>query len=527
MKKLKRQIGLFTELGLAVWVFLVLTSSLNGQAAAVEAGAQPPLPVAQQVETAVVPPVPPQPPEPAEGRTIQYRKDGMDWHSGHRDLISFRGLSNVGKNETVDQVVSIFGDAKIEGKVRRDAVVIMGDAKVEGKVGSDLVVILGSAELGPQAEVDRNVWAIGGEIKAAEGAVIRGGKYPFPFPGYEIIGGWVKNGLLYARPLPPSQPWAWYVGGILFLLNVVFGSLFPRQATACVETLDRSPSGALVAGFLGLALFLPFLALLAATVIGILLIPFALAAFVGAGLFGKLVLYRFAGQQLGAQVNVGFIKLPFVALLVGTLMFYLLYTVPLLGLVVWGLASVIGFGSVVLTAGTALRGNPALRKANEGVVQPGYSAPPSTAGISAPDPASSSGVHIDPLAGFAPMTYPFAGFWVRLGALVLDLVLVGVLSAVLQFPPSVLVLLPVYYVGMWTWRGTSIGGIVFGLKLVKTDGGNLNFAVSLIRALSGFFSFLVFGLGFLWIAWDHEKQSWHDKVAGTHVVRIPKGISLV
>jgi uncharacterized RDD family membrane protein YckC len=26
---------------------------------------------------------------------------------------------------------------------------------------------------------------------------------------------------------------------------------------------------------------------------------------------------------------------------------------------------------------------------------------------------------------------------------------------------------------------------------------------------------------------DHERQAWHDKIAGTVVVRVPKGVSLV
>ena len=28
------------------------------------------------------------------------------------------------------------------------------------------------------------------------------------------------------------------------------------------------------------------------------------------------------------------------------------------------------------------------------------------------------------------------------------------------------------------------------------------------------------GLGFFWIAFDEEKQSWHDKIAGTRVIRV-------
>jgi uncharacterized RDD family membrane protein YckC len=35
------------------------------------------------------------------------------------------------------------------------------------------------------------------------------------------------------------------------------------------------------------------------------------------------------------------------------------------------------------------------------------------------------------------------------------------------------------------------------------------------------------GLGFIWIAFDAEKQGWHDKIAGTVVVQLPKGSPLV
>jgi len=48
-----------------------------------------------------------------------------------------------------------------------------------------------------------------------------------------------------------------------------------------------------------------------------------------------------------------------------------------------------------------------------------------------------------------------------------------------------------------------------------------------VRALGCFLSLLVCGLGFIWVAFDQEKQSWHDKIAGTVVVRVPKGVSLI
>ena len=42
----------------------------------------------------------------------------------------------------------------------------------------------------------------------------------------------------------------------------------------------------------------------------------------------------------------------------------------------------------------------------------------------------------------------------------------------------------------------------------------------LVVSYIGYFpSTLLFGLGFLWILWDPRKQSWHDKLARTVVIR--------
>ena len=85
----------------------------------------------------------------------------------------------------------------------------------------------------------------------------------------------------------------------------------------------------------------------------------------------------------------------------------------------------------------------------------------------------------------------------------------------------------VYFAGMWTWRGTTIGGLVMGHKIVRTDGGPVTFSVAIVRSLLSIFSGMVFFLGFLWAAWDHEKQTWHDKIAGTVVVKMPPGFALI
>jgi uncharacterized RDD family membrane protein YckC len=35
-----------------------------------------------------------------------------------------------------------------------------------------------------------------------------------------------------------------------------------------------------------------------------------------------------------------------------------------------------------------------------------------------------------------------------------------------------------------------------------------------------FLSSLFFYLGFFWMLWDSQKQAWHDKIAGTVVVKV-------
>ena len=66
-----------------------------------------------------------------------------------------------------------------------------------------------------------------------------------------------------------------------------------------------------------------------------------------------------------------------------------------------------------------------------------------------------------------------------------------------------------------------------GIKIIRVDGQPINFAVALVRSLSSFFSAVVLFLGFFWAGWDKDKQAWHDKIAGTIVVKLPKGLSLI
>ena len=121
---------------------------------------------------------------------------------------------------------------------------------------------------------------------------------------------------------------------------------------------------------------------------------------------------------------------------------------------------------------------------------------------------------------------PRAVFLERLAAFALDVVLVIMLVNIFDFDHDWegkgLFLALVYHIGFWTWKGTTLGGIICQLRLVRVDGAMLRFADALIRGLTGIFSLAVVGLGFLWILRDPDKQAWHDRVAGTYVVKVPR-----
>ena len=126
-------------------------------------------------------------------------------------------------------------------------------------------------------------------------------------------------------------------------------------------------------------------------------------------------------------------------------------------------------------------------------------------------------------------TLPRPGFWMRLGAAVLDCILISMVVSFfgVRHGEVMSLLLMIYLVGLWTWRGTTIGNIVFGLKIVRTDGQPVTLGVAIVRALASLLSLEVMGFGFFWFAWDREKQACHDKIAGTLVVRMPRGVSLI
>lgn len=68
-------------------------------------------------------------------------------------------------------------------------------------------------------------------------------------------------------------------------------------------------------------------------------------------------------------------------------------------------------------------------------------------------------------------------------------------------------------------RGTTPGKNLLGMRVIKESGESAGFGTMLFREWIGkIISAFVFGIGFLWILLDKERQGWHDKLASTYVV---------
>lgn len=470
-----------------------------------------------------VPPAVDQPPAASEtGPVSAHAEEDSRWkHIG--DVFRFGGDVTIRENEEAGSVVVIFGDANVDGKAH-DLVVVGGNAKVNGIVG-DLVVPMGSAELGPKAHVDREAVIIGGPLEVDPAAtmdrnpvVISWSAIEEKAPAIAGVKNWVMQGLILGRPLPHRPGWWWTAALACALIYLLTAVIFVRPITASVAALESQPVGSFFVGVLGFILFGPLLLLLVATGVGIVIVPFVICGAFVAFLFGKVAVYRFVGQQIGKQMSLSVLQLPLVGLLIGIAVFYLLYMVPVLGFLTWVLIAPLGFGAATLALFRAFR--------SEGVRSdpPGSSVPTSPAASSSPPVIPGE---IQTLSPIDITLLPRAGFWARFAATFLDLLLIGTVSAVIQLPLFFVIVWPAYHIALWTWKGTTVGGIVFGIKIFRREGRPLDFAVALVRSVGSFFSGLALFIGFFWAGWTREKLAWHDMIAGTIVVKMPKGIPLL
>jgi uncharacterized RDD family membrane protein YckC len=344
---------------------------------------------------------------------------------------------------------------------------------------------------------------------------------------------WIHTCLFYVRPLAfeASLWWAWAIAFGFLLFYVVVALMFDRSVVRCVETLETQPGQSTVASLMTVVLVPVLFVLLAVSVLGIVVIPFAGMGLFVASLFGKAVALAALGRRVTRFTGIApFGHIAF-ATFVGGLIAMGLYVIPVVGLIAYKLLGIIGLGVVVYTILLSIRQR-STNRATAAAAVAAAAAPaaagsaepalvPTPAPTAAPTPAPAPATPVD-------STAPRAGFWIRMGALFIDMILIGVIIAILDAGGEFwLIVLAAYGALMWKIKGTTIGGLVCGLKVVRRDGTDINWDTALVRALGCFLSMIVAGLGFLWIVFDEDRQAWHDKIAGTLVVRTTRPESLV
>ena len=121
---------------------------------------------------------------------------------------------------------------------------------------------------------------------------------------------------------------------------------------------------------------------------------------------------------------------------------------------------------------------------------------------------------------------PRADFGQRLLAALIDgamLIVVNIiLGAILKTPGrglGFLVGIGYYAYLEGSQSGQTIGKRAMNIRVIKmADGEPLGIGVALIRYVGRILSSIPCLLGYFWMLWDPEKQTWHDKIAGTVVV---------
>ena len=140
----------------------------------------------------------------------------------------------------------------------------------------------------------------------------------------------------------------------------------------------------------------------------------------------------------------------------------------------------------------------------------------------------------------------YVGFWARTLAMIIDSIWVCVLlaivigaffgqqyltgamvaddpAAVSGMGPALLVqlILPAaLIIAFWIWKSATPGKMLLSAEIVDAKTmGKPSTGQLIVRYIGYYISSFVFLLGFIWIAFDKRKQGWHDKIAGTLVVK--------
>jgi uncharacterized RDD family membrane protein YckC len=130
-----------------------------------------------------------------------------------------------------------------------------------------------------------------------------------------------------------------------------------------------------------------------------------------------------------------------------------------------------------------------------------------------------------PPAGDGP-SGPRANFGQRLGAYLVDVIALGVIyfillviSRPLAYAVGTILSLVYFTYFEGSASGQTVGKRLLGIRVIDfSSGGPIGYGRAFVRWIARILSGIVCLLGYLWMLWDKEKQTWHDKLATTVVV---------
>jgi len=489
------------------------------------------------------------------------------------DVVSVFGDTRV-TGPVRESAVSVVGSTYVDSKVDDSVVAVLGNVILgpHAEVGGDVVAVLGTVTRDPAAIVHggiQNVFSI--NFGGGSGGWLNTWIKHCLF-------------YLRPLALVPGLGWAWTLALTCLAFYTFLALLFPAGIAQCVHTVETQPGRTALAGLLGMLFTPVLLVLLCITVIGIAAVPFVVIALFCASLFGKAVMLAWVGGRLmgrrpgavnhpaiavliGGAIALVLYVIPVIGFLVYKLLGFfgfgaVVYTLILASRArraertgtapndagAWGSAAAARAGARAAAPDVSTSGASARSASTPGASAPGASSQAAFAagasiftagpeGVSVgpgPSPSASPGStaagqpeaapYVSTPPGYSEnqisAALPRAGFWIRMGALLLDVLLIGFATSLLHHWNDVhLVVLAIYGAVMWKLRGTTVGGIVFDLHVVRMDGRPIDWETAIVRALGCFLSLAAVGLGFIWIAFDDNSQAWHDKIAGTVVVR--------
>ncbi|HET6549467.1 MAG TPA: RDD family protein [Solirubrobacter sp.] len=120
---------------------------------------------------------------------------------------------------------------------------------------------------------------------------------------------------------------------------------------------------------------------------------------------------------------------------------------------------------------------------------------------------------------------PRANFGQRLGQYLIDAILISVVIVILYQISTVLYLIGALgAIAYWivltgNERGQTVGMMALNIRVVDgATGGPIGYGRAFLRLLIMWLGSIPIYLGWFWMLWDSQKQTWHDKVSNSFVV---------